>query len=144
MLVDLTDDTHTEQVGSFIAMNLHSNDPSMGDAPTTCVVGSGAPPPGVLFNPATGQLQGVPTQAGTFTFTYVCTDADGDSAMSLVTCVITPEPPPDPEPVPSPIAVGDCTARGVTDANGSVYIEVDGSQYFDLLGNPATPALPVA
>lgn len=46
---------------------------------------------------------------------------------------------------PSPTVVsGDCTARGVTDSNGGFYIEVNGSTYFDMDGNFATPVLPVS
>ncbi len=48
-----------------------------GTAPYTFTVVSGALPPGLLLNPATGVIAGVPTAAGNFAFTIGVTDANG-------------------------------------------------------------------
>ncbi len=50
---------------------------SGGAAPYTFSVTSGALPTGLVLNPATGAITGVPTVAGTFNFTITATDANG-------------------------------------------------------------------
>jgi hypothetical protein len=50
---------------------------SGGTAPYTFSVIAGALPPGLSLNPATGEIFGVPTTAGSFDFTIAATDANG-------------------------------------------------------------------
>jgi hypothetical protein len=51
--------------------------PSGGTAPYTFALTSGALPPGLTLNPATGTVAGVPTAQGVFNFTLAATDANG-------------------------------------------------------------------
>jgi hypothetical protein len=51
--------------------------PSGGTAPYTFAITSGALPPGLTLNPATGTVSGVPTAQGVFNFTLTATDANG-------------------------------------------------------------------
>lgn len=50
---------------------------SGGTAPYTFSVSSGALPTGLVLNPATGDISGSPTTAGTFNFTITAADANG-------------------------------------------------------------------
>jgi hypothetical protein len=52
---------------------------SGGTAPYTFVVSSGALPTGLLLDPTTGAITGIPTTAATFNFTITATDAGGCS-----------------------------------------------------------------
>jgi gliding motility-associated-like protein len=45
-------------------------------------------PPGLTFNPATREITGTPTQAGTFTVPVTVTDADGKTASNNYTIVV--------------------------------------------------------
>ena len=59
-------------------------------APYTFSVISGHLPPGLILNPLTGLISGVPTLAGTYQFTLQVTDSDGCSAamnyLLLINC----------------------------------------------------------
>ncbi len=60
---------------------------SGGTAPYSYSVSSGALPPGITLNPATGALTGTPTSFGTFNFTITGTDANacpGSRAYDIV------------------------------------------------------------
>ena len=50
---------------------------SGGAPPYTYVVSSGALPPGLSLNPATGAITGTPNAPGIFNFTIKATDANG-------------------------------------------------------------------
>ena len=58
-------------VGSAYSTTIVS---SPGTAPLTTVVSSGALPPGLSYNSATGEISGTPTATGTFAFTLKLTD----------------------------------------------------------------------
>jgi hypothetical protein len=62
---------------------------SGGTSPYTFSVSSGALPPGLLLNGATGAITGTPNTAGTFTFTITATDANGCSGSRLYSMTIT-------------------------------------------------------
>src|SRR5205823_9505168 len=50
---------------------------SGGTSPYTFTVTSGALPPGLMLNSATGLVSGTPTSGGAFTLTIAATDANG-------------------------------------------------------------------
>jgi len=52
-----------------------------GRAPFTWSIVSGSIPPGVTFNPATGEFEGSPTTSGAFAFSVIVVDALGASAQ---------------------------------------------------------------
>jgi Putative Ig domain len=61
---------------------------SGGLAPLTWSVASGALPPGLALDPATGVVRGRPTGYGTFTFALRVSDASGQSATANATITI--------------------------------------------------------
>ena len=61
---------------------------SGGTAPYTFSVSSGALPPGLTLNPASGAITGSPTIAGTFTFSITATDVNGCSGSRLYSITI--------------------------------------------------------
>ncbi|HLH18216.1 MAG TPA: putative Ig domain-containing protein [Bryobacteraceae bacterium] len=82
----------------------------------------GALPDGLILNPATGAITGVPTAAGSFNFTVLVQDSSGSSAYSQVqNCNITIAP-----------ALPTLTCPAATATNGSLYTSY-------LLGNGGTP-----
>src|ERR1700730_10478969 len=65
---------------------------SGGIAPYTFTVEKGSLPPGVLLNPQTGSITGVPLSAGNYVFTLSVTDsAQPDRATVAATIVVIPE-----------------------------------------------------
>ena len=60
---------------------------SGGTSPYTFSVLSGALPPGLMLNPATGLVSGAPTSSGTFNLTIAATDANG--CLGTTGCSIT-------------------------------------------------------
>lgn len=50
---------------------------SGGTSPYTYAIASGALPPGLLLDPATGQIGGIPVESGIFSFTIEATDSAG-------------------------------------------------------------------
>ena len=62
-----------------------------GTAPYTFSVSSGALPPGLVLNPATGVISGTPTTAATFNFTITAADANGCLGIRPYT-ITTAEP----------------------------------------------------
>lgn len=67
-----------------------------GVAPLTWGVISGAPPPGLVLNPANGKITGVPTTAGTFSFTVQVKDSalptSQTATQALSITIATPAP----------------------------------------------------
>ena len=81
----------------------------------TYTVASGTLPPGVTLDPATGQIAGTPTTAGTYTFTVRATDSNGVYKNVVITIVVaaasTQAPAPAPTtPVVNPTPVITCDA----------------------------------
>lgn len=70
------------------------NQATGGIAPYTYAISSGAPPAGVTVNPATGELSGTPTVAGSFTFTLTATDSTtgtpGQASQSYSLSIVSP------------------------------------------------------
>lgn len=64
---------------------------SGGLAPYTFAVTAGALPNGLVLNPATGQITGIPILAGTFNFTIEATDDNGCIGVMGYTITISPE-----------------------------------------------------
>src|SRR5207244_9684918 len=63
---------------------------SGGIPPYTFSIISGALPPGLTLNPATGAITGIPTDAGNFPFTAQVVDSAGAVAQTIaVNCSIT-------------------------------------------------------
>src|SRR5262249_33456745 len=60
-----------------------------GAAPYTFTLGSGSPPAGLSFDPATGFLSGTPTGTGTATFSVTVTDATGLSQTRTFTLTVS-------------------------------------------------------
>ena len=70
--------------------------------PTHWDIVSGALPPGVLMDPATGRISGTPTGDGTFDFTVTASNAAGASAPVAFTIAIAPyAAPAEPASVPT-------------------------------------------
>jgi Putative Ig domain. len=64
-----------------------------GDPPYTWALASGALPPGLLMNPATGVIAGIPTQFGTFSFAVRLTDSQPESVTSgTLRIIVDPAP----------------------------------------------------
>lgn len=63
-----------------------------GVEPFTYTVSSGSLPSGVSLDPATGQLTGTPTTAGTYTFTVAATDSNTATKSVSVTLAISAAP----------------------------------------------------
>jgi hypothetical protein len=63
-----------------------------GAVPLTWSVVSGTPPPGIGLDPASGQLNGTPTAAGSYTFTVQVQDSTSATAQARVTLVVNPVP----------------------------------------------------
>ncbi len=63
-----------------------------GTAPYTWSISAGSLPAGVSLNPATGQVSGTPTAAGTFSATVAVTDAFNVTASRTVNLVIAAQP----------------------------------------------------
>ena len=61
---------------------------SGGVAPLTYSVTSGTLPPGLILNPTTGVISGVPTLAATYDFLITVTDRDGCSASMAYTLIV--------------------------------------------------------
>ena len=84
----------------------------------TYTVASGTLPPGVTLDPATGQIAGTPTTAGTYTFTVRATDSNGvykDVVITIVVAAAVTQPVTNPttptEPQPRvPTCDADCQA----------------------------------
>lgn len=68
--------------------------------PVTCTVSSGTLPAGVSLDPATCQLSGTPSVAGSFPFTLTATNPGG-SASQAFTLVVAPAPTVTPTPTPT-------------------------------------------
>jgi hypothetical protein len=69
-------------------------------------VSAGTMPAGVSLDPATGQISGTPTTAGTYTFTVRATDSNGVFKEVVVTITVAPRPiaaPTEPTAPPVPI-----------------------------------------
>jgi hypothetical protein len=66
---------------------------SGGTAPYTYAVIAGALPPGLLLNPATGVISGVPLQSGLFNFTIQATDSMGCIGSRVYSIAIAPQGP---------------------------------------------------
>ncbi len=60
-----------------------------GVPPYTTTITSGTPPPGLTVNPATGVIQGTPTQFGTFTFGLQVTDSNSPKETATGTTTLT-------------------------------------------------------
>ena len=86
--VELADDVITGVVGTPLFSNVFANDPSMGIAPTTCMVVTGATPAGIVFDSVTGTLSGTPTAAGPSRLVYQCVDSNGSADTATVTFTI--------------------------------------------------------
>ena len=79
-------------------------------------VSSGTLPAGVLLDPATGQIFGTPTTAGTYTFTIRATDSNGVYKDVVITITITAQASaPVVVPTPTP-ATCDATCQAAADA----------------------------
>ncbi|MFC5500791.1 ice-binding family protein [Lysinimonas soli] len=63
---------------------------STGTPPASYAIGSGALPPGLVLNSATGVISGTPTTAGSFSFTIVASNGTAPSATASYTIVIAP------------------------------------------------------
>ncbi|MEU5692378.1 fibronectin type III domain-containing protein [Actinosynnema sp. NPDC020468] len=63
-----------------------------GTAPFAYAVTAGSLPPGLTLNPATGQLVGTPTAAGTYAFTVQVTDSFNQTATKSVSVTVNPGP----------------------------------------------------
>jgi gliding motility-associated-like protein len=59
-----------------------------GTGPYTYVATPGSLPPGLVFNPATREITGTPTQAGTYTVPVTVTDASGNTKTANYTIVV--------------------------------------------------------
>jgi type VI secretion system secreted protein VgrG len=94
---------------------------SGGSSPYDYSVLSGALPPGLLLNPATGELAGTPTQPGSFTFTVGASDALSCPGSRTYTIVINAPQCPVisllPETLPSP-SPGVAYSQSVTASGG--------------------------
>jgi uncharacterized repeat protein (TIGR01451 family) len=67
---------------------------SGGMQPYTVTLSSGSLPPGLVLNPLTGEIQGVPTKAGTFEFNFQVIDSSSPMQMTTTnSCSITVVPP---------------------------------------------------
>ncbi|MBI1686998.1 autotransporter domain-containing protein, partial [Caulobacter hibisci] len=66
---------------------------SGGASPYHFAVTSGAPPPGLTLNAASGAISGTPTTAGSYGFQVTATDANGATGSSAYTVTIAPAPP---------------------------------------------------
>ena len=64
-------------------------------------VSAGTMPVGVSLDPATGQISGAPTTAGTYTFTVRATDSNGVYKEVVVTITVAPRPIAAPIPCPN-------------------------------------------
>ena len=66
--------------------------PTLGPAgvtqPVTYALAGGTLPPGLSLNPATGQISGTPTAAGSYDFSLVASNAAGDSAPLALRLVV--------------------------------------------------------
>ncbi len=76
-----------------------------GAAPVSWDIADGTLPPGLSLNGETGEISGIPTEAGTFTVTVRATDSNGMTATRVIQITIeetaVPEEPPEsPEEVP--------------------------------------------
>ena len=67
-------------------------------------ISNGTLPSGVSLDPATGQISGTPTTAGTYTFTVRATDANGVYKDVVVTIVVAAAAPPAPATPTTPTA----------------------------------------
>jgi len=59
-----------------------------GTAPYTFSVSAGTLPTGLSLNPSTGELSGIPTQAGTFSFTITATDGSSNTGSQGYTLLV--------------------------------------------------------
>jgi hypothetical protein len=81
-------------------------------------VSAGTIPAGVSLDPATGQISGTPTTAGTYTFTVRATDSNGVFKEVVVTITVAPKPIAAPtEPTAPPVPIRNAEAdRAAADA----------------------------
>jgi uncharacterized repeat protein (TIGR02543 family) len=81
-------------------------------------VSAGTMPAGVSLDPATGQISGTPTTAGTYTFTVRATDSNGVFKEVVVTITVAPRPIAAPtEPTAPPVPIRNAEAdRAAADA----------------------------
>ncbi|RKY17364.1 MAG: hypothetical protein DRP63_03830 [Planctomycetota bacterium] len=61
-----------------------------GTPPYNWTVGSGAFPPGLNLDGATGEIHGTPTSSGTFSFTVTLIDASSNTASSSLSITVNP------------------------------------------------------
>ncbi|MDR2120059.1 MAG: Ig domain-containing protein [Tannerella sp.] len=64
------------------------------DKPAALRRNGGILPPGMTFDPVSGQLSGTPVNAGTYIFTIEASNAEGASNRSFTIAVQSPSPPP--------------------------------------------------
>ncbi|GIJ75635.1 Putative Ig domain-containing protein [Micromonospora phaseoli] len=65
---------------------------SRGRSPWTFSITYGALPPGLVLNPGTGNISGIPTVAGSFAFVVRVVGSTGDIGSRLLTIAVTPAP----------------------------------------------------
>ncbi|WP_031497240.1 putative Ig domain-containing protein [Bryobacter aggregatus] len=63
---------------------------SNGNSPVSYALVGGSLPPGLSLTPATGRINGTPTQHGNFSFTIRATDSTASQAEALMTILINP------------------------------------------------------
>ena len=61
-----------------------------GDTPIAWSITSGSLPPGLSFDPASGEISGTPTASGTFNFTVTATNAAGSASKALSIAIVPP------------------------------------------------------
>jgi Putative Ig domain len=97
-----------------------------GVAPYTFTVISGAPPPGISLNAASGVLSGTPSTAGTFAFTVRVTDDCGETDTRAFSLIVRM----------APIGRNDSIATATPIGNGTIVASISPS------GHPNTQFAP--
>jgi hypothetical protein len=78
-------------------------------------VSAGTMPVGVSLDPATGQISGAPTTAGTYTFTVRATDSNGVYKEVVVIITVAPRPASAPAEPAEPTCEAECQAKRTAD-----------------------------